>query len=72
VEMLATAGGRRAARRWATSVGRGRQMQDFLRAATHLAFTRQRILSGRDVPAHQLDEQHRLEDIVALRDGVVR
>jgi RsiW-degrading membrane proteinase PrsW (M82 family) len=72
VEMLATAGGRRAARRWAASVGRDRQMKDFLRAATHLAFTRQRILSGRDVPAHQLDEQHRLEDIVALRDGVLR
>jgi hypothetical protein len=29
--------------------GRGPQMEAFLRSATHLAFIRQRILSGRDV-----------------------
>ena len=36
------------------------------------AFTRQRILSGRDVPAHQLDERHQLAEIAALRAAVVR
>ncbi|MCU1512808.1 MAG: hypothetical protein JWO34_2648, partial [Arthrobacter sp.] len=40
--------------------------------ATQLAFTRQRILSGRDVPAHQIDEQHLLSDVVGLRAAVVR
>ena len=58
--MLATAGGRRSALRWARSIGRGAQMKAFLDAATRLAFTRQRILSGRDVPAHQLDEAQQL------------
>lgn len=72
VEMLATAGGRRSAVRWARQFGRGPQMKSFLRAATQLAFTRQRILSGRDVPAHQLDEHRQLAEIVARRDAVLR
>ena len=71
VEMLATAGGRRSALRWAKSVGRGPQMKALLNAATRLAFTRQRILSGRDVSAHQRDEQHQLADIADLRAAVV-
>jgi RsiW-degrading membrane proteinase PrsW (M82 family) len=71
VEMLATPGGRRSALRWARSVGRGPQMKALLHAATQLAFTRQRILSGRDVPAHQLDERHQLAGIAALRAAVV-
>ena len=62
VEMLATPGGRRSALRWAKSIGRGPQMKALLHAATQLAFTRQRILSGRDVPAHQLDERHQLAE----------
>ncbi|WP_223979124.1 PrsW family intramembrane metalloprotease [Arthrobacter sp. NicSoilB8] len=71
VDMLATTGGRRNALRWAKSVGRGAQMKALLRAATRLAFTRQRILSGRDVPTYQLEEQHRLAEIAALRAAVV-
>ncbi|XAS62682.1 PrsW family intramembrane metalloprotease [Micrococcaceae bacterium Sec5.8] len=71
VDMLATAGGRRAGLRWARSIGRGPQMKALLRAATDLAFTRQRILSGRDVPAHQLDEQHQLAGISGLRAAVL-
>lgn len=71
VEMLATAAGRRSALRWAKSVGRGAQMRSLLDAATQLAFTRQRILSGRDVPAHQRDEQHQLAEIAALRAAAV-
>ena len=47
------------------------QMKALLDAATQLAFTRQRILSGRDVPAHQRDEQHQLAEIAALRAAVV-
>ncbi|WP_427131385.1 PrsW family intramembrane metalloprotease [Pseudarthrobacter sp. S9] len=71
VDILATAGGRRYALRWAASMGRRPQMKAFLRAATRLAFTRQRILSGRDVPAHQRDELQQLAFIVALRAAVV-
>ena len=51
--------------------GRGAQMKALLDAATQLALTRQRILSGRDVPAHQRDEQHQLAEIAALRAAVV-
>ncbi|WP_374208217.1 PrsW family intramembrane metalloprotease, partial [Microbacterium sp. Bi128] len=71
VDMLATAAGRRSALRWARSTGRGVQMKALLDAATQLALTRQRILSGRDVPAHQRDEQHQLAGIAALRAAVV-
>lgn len=71
VDMLATSGGRRSALRWAGSTGRGPQMKALLHAATQLAFTRQRILSGRDVQAHQLDERHLLAEIAALRAAVV-
>ncbi|MEO3933391.1 PrsW family intramembrane metalloprotease [Micrococcaceae bacterium Sec7.4] len=71
VDMLATSAGRRSALRWANSVGRGPQMKALLRAATQLAFTRQRILSGRDVPAHQIDERTQLAGISALRAAVV-
>jgi hypothetical protein len=46
-------------------------MKALLDAATQLALTRQRILSGRDVPAHQRDEQHQLAEIAALRAAVV-
>ena len=72
VEILATTGGRRSALRWAKSTGRGAQMQALLHAATQLAITRQRILSGQDVAAHQRDEQHQLAEIAALRAAVVR
>lgn len=71
VDMLATAAGRRSALRWARSTGRGVQMKALLDAATQLALTRQRILSGRDVPAHQRDEQHQLAGIAARRSAVV-
>jgi RsiW-degrading membrane proteinase PrsW (M82 family) len=71
VDMLATAAGRRSALRWAKSIGRGAQMKALIDAATGLAFTRQRILSGQDVPAHQRDEQHQLAEIAALRTAVV-
>lgn len=71
VAMLATASGRRSAIRWAKTFGRGQQMRTFLKAATQLAFTRQRILSGRDVQEHQRDEQRQLHNILALRAAVI-
>jgi hypothetical protein len=71
VEMLATAAGRRSALRWAKSVGRDAQMKALIAAATQLALTRQRILTGGDVPAHERDEQHQLAEIAALRAAVV-
>ena len=70
VELLATLGGRRTALNWAGSYGRRRQMKEFLKAATQLANTRQRILSGRDVQLHQAEERHQLQRILALRAAV--
>lgn len=67
VELLATVGGRRTALSWAGSYGRKRQMKEFLKAATHLANTRQRILSGRDVQLHQAEERQQLQRVLALR-----
>jgi protease PrsW len=72
VELLATLGGRRTALNWAGSYGRKRQMREFLKAATQLANTRQRILSGRDVQLHQAEERQQLQRILALRAAVAR
>ncbi|WP_255768928.1 PrsW family intramembrane metalloprotease [Pseudarthrobacter sulfonivorans] len=70
VELLATPGGRRTALQWAAGYHRRPQMRAFLQAATQLAFIRQRILSGRDVPLHQADEKHQLQRILQLRAAV--
>ncbi|MDQ0756329.1 PrsW family intramembrane metalloprotease [Arthrobacter sp. B3I4] len=72
VAMLATPAGRRAALRWARSIGRARPMKALQQAATRLALIRQRVLSGRDVPAHQQDEQRQLGEVLSLRDAVLR
>ena len=68
--MFSSGGGRRAALRWAGSVGRRRQMRALLHAATRLAFTRQRILSGRDIGRHQAEEQQQLHRVMSLRAAV--
>ena len=70
VDLLATPGGRRTALRWAAGYSRRPQMKAFLKAATNLAFTRQRILSGRDVALHQAEEREQLHRILALRAAV--
>ncbi|OFI37904.1 hypothetical protein BIU82_05205 [Arthrobacter sp. SW1] len=70
VDMLATARGRRQAVRWARGLGREDAMRRFVKAATALACTRQRILSGRDVYQHQADELRQLADVPALRAAV--
>jgi RsiW-degrading membrane proteinase PrsW (M82 family) len=70
VDLLSTPGGRRQAVRWAGSYNRDEEMKEFVKAATRLAFTRQRILSGRDVPSHQEDEAQQLRHLTALRAAV--
>ncbi|MCA4131358.1 PrsW family intramembrane metalloprotease [Arthrobacter sp. M4] len=71
VDMLATGAGRRWATEWARRRGRGAQMREFIRTATDLACTRQRILGGRDVAAHQNDEARQLAVLAQLRAAVV-
>lgn len=70
VQLLATRGGRRTVLAWAAGSGRKHQMKQFVRAATQLANTRQRILSGRDVALHQAEERQQLQRIVSLRAAV--
>lgn len=72
VDMLATSAGRRQAIRWAGSRGRAAQMRALIKEATALAFSRQRILSGRDVQQHQHDELEHLRTIPALRAAVLQ
>ncbi|MHA7299984.1 PrsW family intramembrane metalloprotease [Pseudarthrobacter sp. MDT1-22] len=70
VELLATPRGRRTALQWAAGYNRRPQMKAFLHSATQLAFIRQRILSGRDVRLHQMEEQQQLQRILSLRGAV--
>ncbi|MBT2531443.1 PrsW family intramembrane metalloprotease [Arthrobacter sp. ISL-48] len=70
VAMLATPSGRRTALAWAGRYNRRRHMKAFVTAATQLAFTRQRILSGRDVRQHQAEEHQQLQRILSLRAAV--
>ncbi|MDQ4491470.1 PrsW family intramembrane metalloprotease [Sinomonas sp. ASV486] len=61
VDMLATPRGRRAGLRWAASLGRRKAMRSFIRTATELAATRQRVLSGRDVRGYAATERGLLD-----------
>jgi RsiW-degrading membrane proteinase PrsW (M82 family) len=70
VDLLATPGGRRTALSWAAGYNRRPQMKAFVKAATRLALTRQRILSGRDVALHQAEELAQLHRILELRAAV--
>ena len=56
VNTLGTAAGRRQARAWARQRGMGKVMKEYIKDATHLAFTRNRIVSGRDRIGSQQDE----------------
>ncbi|KAE8762823.1 PrsW family intramembrane metalloprotease [Georgenia thermotolerans] len=69
VTMLSSMPGRRRARAWAATRGPGaeRAMRDFQAAATSLAYTRQRALSGRYDPRARRDEQELLERVVRSR-----
>lgn len=57
VSSLGTAAGRRQALASARKVGLQKVMKEYIRDATHLAFTRNRIVSGRDRIGSQKDEQ---------------
>jgi RsiW-degrading membrane proteinase PrsW (M82 family) len=64
VAVLATARGRRQALVWAAQNNKRGAMKAYIREATHLAFARQRIITGRDRIRATADE-------AALRDAVV-
>ena len=70
VGLFATGQGRRAAKRWASQFGRQKTMHELIRTATALAYTRQRILTGRDLPRLQQDEHRLLERLGQLRSMV--
>ncbi|MCI2958966.1 PrsW family intramembrane metalloprotease [Agromyces atrinae] len=65
VVMLATPAGRRQARAWARTQPPARRasMRAFIRDATHLAFTRERIATGRADIGHPVDEHLLLRQI---------
>ncbi|MDM4762603.1 PrsW family intramembrane metalloprotease [Galbitalea sp. SE-J8] len=67
VTSLATGSGRRQARAWARARGLGSVMRRYTRDATRLAFTRQRIVTGRDAVGAEVDEQALLASIVSER-----
>ena len=67
VPSLATGRGRRAARAWANQRGIGGVMKKYTKDATRLAFTRQRLVSGKSVQGAQQDESDLLAAIVAGR-----
>ncbi|WP_244284245.1 PrsW family intramembrane metalloprotease [Agromyces badenianii] len=74
VEMLATQAGRRQARAWARAQTPPRTaiMRRLIADATHLAFTRQRLLSGRSGPQAAVDEHALLQAVVADRAELLR
>lgn len=67
VSTLGTAGGRSLARRWARSRGLGKVMNEYIKDATHLAFTRNRIVTGRDRIGSVKDEQVLLYQVAESR-----
>ncbi|MCS5496757.1 PrsW family intramembrane metalloprotease [Cnuibacter physcomitrellae] len=65
---LSTGAGRRAALRWASTLPGGRRaMRSFIRDSTRLAFTRQRIVTGRGGLAPLADERALLDAVTADR-----
>jgi len=67
VALLASGGGRSQGRAWASRNGLRSQFDAFARDATRLAFTRQRLLSGRDQVGARRAESELLERVVARR-----
>jgi RsiW-degrading membrane proteinase PrsW (M82 family) len=67
INALATGAGRRRAQAWANRYGVGRIMRTYTRDATRLAFTRQRIVTGRASIGAEADEAALLTSIVATR-----
>ncbi|GAB2461266.1 RsiW-degrading membrane proteinase PrsW (M82 family) [Conyzicola lurida] len=71
VNSLATGAGRRRAQSWANRRGLGAVMRRYTRDATRLAFTRQRIVTGRASIGAEADEAALLAAIVASRAALV-
>jgi protease PrsW len=70
VAALATAAGRRHALTWAKANGVAPLMKRYLSDATRLAFTRQRIITGRDgIGAHR-DERELLDAVTSSRQAL--
>jgi RsiW-degrading membrane proteinase PrsW (M82 family) len=67
IAAIATPGGRRQARAWAAPRGLGPIMKHYIRDATRLALTRNRIVIGRDRAMAQLDEAALLTKITGER-----
>src|SRR5690625_1390188 len=67
VAMLTSLPERRRARQWAAGCGREAAMKEFQRKATHLAFTRHRMVTGRATPADVAYERHLLHQVAAAR-----
>ena len=67
INALATGAGRRRAQAWASRYGAARIMRTYTRDATRLAFTRQRIVTGRASIGAEADEAALLTSIVASR-----
>ncbi|TPX04237.1 PrsW family intramembrane metalloprotease, partial [Schumannella luteola] len=70
VQALGTGAGRKNAMAWAKANGIGPLMASFIRDATTLAFTRQRIITGRDRIGAQRDEQQLLARLTASRHAL--
>jgi RsiW-degrading membrane proteinase PrsW (M82 family) len=67
VNTLGTAAGRRQALAWARQRGMKAVMKEYIKDATHLAFTRNRIVSGRDRIGSQQDEALLLAQVTESR-----
>ncbi|WP_155849433.1 PrsW family intramembrane metalloprotease [Arthrobacter sp. H20] len=71
VQMLATRGGRSQALGWARRIGRHQIMVAFIRSATRLAFTRQRLLAGHDTQLNTARERLLLAEVTRLRSELL-
>lgn len=70
VNQLSSTRGRKQAIDWARRYNLKRQYVKFVQDATHLAFTRQKLIGGRDLAASQRFEAELLESIVADRKAL--
>jgi RsiW-degrading membrane proteinase PrsW (M82 family) len=71
VATLGTGAGRKQAMTWAKSTGHAILMRSYIRDATRLAFTRQRIISNRERVAAQGDERELLAKLTASRQALM-
>ncbi len=74
VQLLASSAGRRQARAWARAQTppRTAEMRKLITDATHLAFTRQRLVSGRAELRAAVDEDALLRAVAADRAALLR